>query len=807
MLQELTENGKFKDYATGRKVNINNPEEKIRQEYEKRLCKEYGYSKKQLSIEVPIQIGSKKYPCDIAIYDSVSKYNIIGIVETKAPNVKEGIKQLESYISATPTCKWGVWTNGESEICAIRNYQTGKIIFDAAISIPRKGERFSKIKMFDDLIPASNLKRTFKIINNALYANTNLARTEKQGAEMVRLIFCKMMDEYNAQNGKQQPQFQIFEEELRNDIKVKKAVRKRINSLWEQAKNNWLGSSIFSTNERIEIDDYSLKLIISKLQSYSLLKTEKDVVGDAFEIFAERQFAGEKGQFFTPRSVVNMIVEMINPSKDEKIIDPACGSGGFLISALNHITKNVVNENHKKQIAEYCLYGIDKELDLAKICKAQMCIIGDGKSNIVKEDSLKDPTEWSAEAQSKLLNSESEGGGERKFFDICITNPPFGANLKIDHNDILKRFELGHKWEKIGKEWVKTHKIKHTAPQILFIELCLEFLKPGGRLGIVLPDGLLGNSSDGYVRQWIRKHAELLAVVDCPVATFMPHTGTKTSVLIMKKRELPIENPPIEKLFFAIAENCGHTMRGKEIDTEDFTQISKNYKTRQKLKQNHLGFQTKYDDVLVPRYYDPRIKKEIQKLQKKGFSMRSIKELEEQGELKLKGVPASAKSEEYDLHGNVRFIRTSDIYGYELYGRTQKKISEETYNKYKNKQDVQVGDIFFVKDGDDKIGETAIILDEIDKKILVQTHFKKIRPLKMDKFLLLGLINKDIVKKQIRQRVFSQSTLSTIGNRIYELQLPMPNSQESCEKIITKIRENVLKRKKCLRELQEDSNI
>lgn len=782
------------DFATGKPVNLSKPEEQVRQEYERILHDDFGYPKDHMDIEVPVQMGASRRFCDIAVYDSSKKNKIIGIVETKAPGQFSGERQLESYMSATPTCRWGVLTDRNQLICGTRDLKTGAVSFDPAFTIPKCGEIDAVILNYESLRPASNLKWIFRIINNALYANTNLARTEKQGAEMVRLIFCKLTDEYNTRKSNRSPEFQVRQGE------TEAQTRKRITKLWDETIRGWMGASIFSKGERIEIDNYSLRLIVNKLQGYSLLETDRDTVGDAFEIFSERQFAGEKGQFFTPRAVVKMVIGMLDPKQSESIIDPACGSGGFLIATLNHITRDIADESEKRRIAEHCLYGIDKDNDLAKICKAHMSIIGDGKSNIVNADSLKSPQEWDSSAISKLLDN-----GEMRKFDVVMTNPPFGSMIKVERKDILANYDLGHKWKNSGGAWEKTDQTQPTPPQVLFIELCLRLLKPSGRLGIVLPDGLLGNPGDGYIRNWLQTQATTLAVVDCPTATFMPHTGTKTSVMILKKK--PSEP---KHVFFAIAENCGHTMRGKSIYTtnrnikEDFTAIAQNYAAQR--ASGHLGFyQTAlHDGILVPRYYDLRILQEISTLEKVGDAkMVSINELVANGELSILGVPASAKSEDYDLHGTVRFIRTSDISGYELYENTQKKVSEQTYLAHKDKQDLRIHDILFVKDGDNKIGETAILLDEDDCHVLVQTHFKKIRPLQINPFLLMWLLNTEIVRKQIRQRVFNQSTLSTIGARILELKLPMPRDKNRKASIINEVENLISRRREFLRKLHQ----
>lgn len=784
---------KAPDYATGKPVDISKPEEGVRQAFEKILVRDYGYPKSVIDIEVPVQMGSSRKQCDIAVYATEKKRRIVGIIEAKAPGNTNGWQQLLSYISATASCKWGALTNGEETRYAVRRGE--EIEFAPAFSLPRHGSDGTPLLKFGDLRKASDLKWIFQQINHSLYANSNLPRTEKQGAEMSRLIFCKLVDEYRERtHGQTLPRFQIREGETSQTVKNK------IRELWNETKSGFLGEGIFGEDESIQLDDDSLMMIVSKLQSYSLLKTDRDVVGDAFEVFAERQFAGEKGQFFTPRNVVNMVVEMLDPQQGDTIIDPACGSGGFLIAAFNHMTRGIRREDSelRRQMASHSLYGIDKDADLVKICRAQMAIIGDGKSNIVEADSLRSPDAWNDTAKSKLLQE-----GKPRRFDVVVTNPPFGSNIKVERNEILRAYDLGHKWKTRGGELDQTNVVKNTPPQVLFIEQCLNLLKEGGKLGIVLPDGLLGNGGDQYIRRHIKERAEILAVVDCPVATFMPHTGTKTSVLIARKK--PAERKPV---FFAIAENCGHTMRGKPTGKSDFETISANYKRHAEAgevdagEEDRFGFRASADMderlIWVPRYYDPRIARELESFNSTEYDMPTLEELTRDGIIAVAGIQGSPSAEEYEIGGEVRFIRTSDISGYEISGVTQKNVAKETYEKNKSRQDLRLGDILFIKDGDTKIGECAILLTEDDLRISVQSHFKKIRPKKMDPFLLLWALNHPIVKKQIRQRVFSQSTLSTIGERINELKLPVPKSAKEKNRIAAIVKESIETRRERL---------
>jgi type I restriction enzyme M protein len=264
-----------------------------------------------------------------------------------------------------------------------------------------------------------------------------------------------------------------------------------------------------------------------------------------------------------------MVVKMLDPSPNEYLIDPACGSGGFLIVSLEYVWNKIEEEGKiknwsrefvvqkKKDVSNKYFFGIDKDSFLAKVTKAYMAIIGDGRGGIFCENTLFEPSDWQNKTQERI---------QLGLFDVLLTNPPFGSKISITGENILSQYSLSHKW-KINKKtlkWEKTQKIAaKRPPQILFIERCLELLKPGGRMGIVLPDSIVGNQSDGFIREYILSKANLLAVVDCPNETFQPSTSTKTSVVFLQKKD---ESKDKEyKIFMAFAETCGHDRRAKPI--------------------------------------------------------------------------------------------------------------------------------------------------------------------------------------------------------------------------------------------------
>lgn len=822
--------GYILDMATGKPVDGRKPEEVVRQEYEKILHEDYNYNYNQMDIEVFIQRGSRKKPkhdkdrADIVLYKSSKKEHrdqnrdILGIVETKRPHREQGIRQLMSYMSAS-SCSWGVWTNGNEIEYLFKDHETGKIKRNFIFQIPARGQSFEDIGRISkkDLKPAKNLKIIFKRILNVLYANTNISRREKLGSEMIRLLFCKIWDEkYNISDP---PKFKIGFKEKPQEVKNK------IEDLFNVVKSELVEDGVFDLNEKIMLDAKSLAYIIGELEQFSLIKTDKDTIGDAFEVFAESKFVGEKGEFFTPREVVRMCVRMIDPKPQEKIFDPACGSGGFLIYALEHIWNKMKEDPkykgspkfqlEKMRIAERCFFGIDKEIDLVKIAKAYMAIVGDGRGNIVQENTLHNLNDYND--RSKLLFTKN-GKSPRKF-DIILTNPPFGRKIKVIDSDILETFELGHKWARNGENWRKTNTVKKTEPQILFIERCLDFLKDGGRMAIVLPEGIFGNPTDGWVREYIKERAEILAIVDCPPETFLPHTHTKTSVLFLRKWDKRrTANYPI---FCGIVSKCGHDARGKEIRKpdgsldEEFSNVANIYLTNQSRiieKWDRLGFtlfEGKLENgILIPRYYNPETKQMLKDMDASlKYEMKSIKQLIDGKLITIRGAGSTVRPTEYGT-GNIPFIRTSDICNWEISHDAKHRVAEEFYTIFSEKQDIQANDIILVKDGTFLIGNTALVT-QYDTKILLQSHFLIIRSLdqiKMNPYLLLYLLNCDIVKKQMNEKIFVQATLSTIGNRLTEIILPIPKQKEAKEKVITSMKK-VFLRAKLREEINQSLNL
>jgi len=814
------------DYITGKPVKADYKEHREAVNvFAKILVEELGYSKEQIQTVPQVRIrgypsGKDDYPLDLVVFknEQKNKDEAFMIVEGKQPNNKKGEDQLKIYLNMLPSAEIGVFFNGKDHIYIqkVINPKTRKLDFKIIPDLPRKGESVYDIGRYKikDLIKPKDLKRIFNDIRNHLAGmSIGITRDESIAQEIINLLFCKIYDERYTDPDKQVRFGASFGESPDQ-------VKNRIILLFNEVVKKY--DDVFNKNDQINLDANSIFYIVGELQRFKVTEAERDVIGDAFEVFIGPALRGGEGQFFTPRNVVKTIIEMLDPKPGEYIIDPACGSGGFLIESLKYIWAKLEKEadkkrwdreylgNQKRDIASKFFAGIDKDSFLAKVSKAYMTIMGDGGSGIFCENSLLRPSEWNPKTNTKI---------ELGKFDVVITNPPFGSEITIKGDETLLQYELGHKWKfnKETKEWERTNELQDKQPpQILFLERCLQLLKPGGRLGIVLPDGILGNITDGYIRKFILDNAKILAVIDIPPETFQPSTSTKTSVLFLEKKQ---DNDKIDDypIFMAVAENCGHDRRGKPIEDDDLPEISLNYREYIKNKGvdrkavDRKGFIMRLthilesDNILAPRYFNPEIKKALIELEKSNkYKLVSVGELVKNGIISIKrGNEIGSKN--YGT-GDIPFVRTSDISNFEIRVNKENFVDEETYSKYKDKQDLKELDVLFVNDGGRMIGDTAI-LSKYDTKIIIQSHIRRIRAIKendlIDPYLLLYLFEVPIVKKQISSKVFIQATIPTLSNRLKEIVLPIPKDKKERDRISDFIKEIIFERAKKKEDLRK----
>jgi type I restriction enzyme M protein len=582
--------GKVVDFITGQFLN-DTPEEYVRQNVAMSLVLEYGYDRSQIEVEFRIKVGSGSKRVDLAVFPERATHvqeNVSIIIEakkqgTKRDDGKEGVGQLKAYMSACLNSEYGMWTNGEDRACYLKGADGGRQIFIDSIDIPAHGSKKAEAPTREVLRPATgdNLLFAFRRCHNYIAGNQGLQKPEAFW-ELLKLIFCKIEDERSANDTLQ---FYVSQNE-RSSMSSQAKVKNRLQKLFmEEVLKKY--PTIFNENELLGMTPTVLTYVVSELQQYSLLDSPVDVKGVAYEEVVGSNLRGDRGEFFTPRNACRMAVKMLNPGVGESILDPACGTGGFLITAMNHVLAHLEVTHRRRwkngkpsqtQLSEFYrarheylennVFGLDLNPTLVRAAKMNMVMNNDGAGSLFQCNSLEHPHRWASEVSRAVpLGS----------IDVLITNPPFGTKIVVDDPRILSQYDVAASWTdrdddgapsdlRVRRKADGSPQLQSSqAPEVLFVERALQFLKPGGRMAIVLPNGLLNNPGLAYFRKAILDKAQILAVVDMHRDLFQPHNDTQTSMVLLRKWSRG-ESPKTHgdyPIFMAIADAVGHNKRGK----------------------------------------------------------------------------------------------------------------------------------------------------------------------------------------------------------------------------------------------------
>lgn len=599
-------NGKFFLNCLIRNKEIHaKPEEIVRQLMIDKLINEYQYPVDLLRAEFSVSFGREKKLADIVILNKKDKTSVYCIIEVKKHKAKDGKDQLKSYTNATGA-PLAIWTNG-SQIDFFERLNPN--YFEPLSDIPAFNETIDDVKneiftylelMQKDRLSEEkkSLKSLIEEMEDEVLANAGVDVFE----EVFKLIFTKLYDEMQSAEDRQIIERDIKKEKKKNPNLNDKEIllkldnegfrklefrskgdahytKEVINNLFQKAKNKWPG--IFEKGEPLRISDENhLQICVGFLQNVKLFNSNLQVIDEAFEYLVNKSAKGEKGQYFTPRNVIDMCVYMMNPKPSEYMIDTACGSCGFTVHTLFNVWNKLKNQgkanfhnfsNQKLTFEqkEYVdkVFGIDFDEKSVRVARTLNMIAGDGRTNVLHLNTL-DYTRWGEKLKDKdwsrtyldgfyrLLDLAEDRKNPKNFnFDMAMANPPFAGDIKdsrlISNYDVA--FNKGKKVNKISRD-------------ILFIERNLEFIKSGGRMAIVLPQGRFNNTSDERIREYIMERARLIAVIGLDGNTFKPHTGTKTSVLFVQKWDDKI-NPKKDdyNIFMAVSENSGKDNSGQEI--------------------------------------------------------------------------------------------------------------------------------------------------------------------------------------------------------------------------------------------------
>lgn len=577
------------------------------------MSEEYGFPmedmQRDFSFKYEDEEGKRKTAkVTLAIFENGKEHvveNMISAIviakdaKVKDTDKKSGVMATLSDILTYTNCDFGCWTNGEDlKFIAEMHDEWGQVDICDYTDFPSFGQSLEDLILQGDKAmprkPANeSLVKTFKRCHDYIYGNEGMKKTAFW--ELLNLIFCKIYDEKRrfteAKRGvSYRRKFWVGAME-QNTEEGKAAVAKRIKDLFAELKEDGSFNDVFDGNEQINLSDAGLAKVAAELSKYSFLDATVDVKGTAYETIVSNTLKQEAGQFFTPRNIIKCMVEMLDPDENTRVLDPACGSGGFLVMVLDHVRHKIVKRLYPelddlhleaklntpevndltREYAEKMIFGFDFDPDLKKAARMNMVMAGDGHSNIFNINSLDYPhgdkpdvskiasavmhsIQNSADKDFNFATADDNAQGK---FDMIFTNPPFGAKVEVDPAII----------ERAGYE------LQSNAPEVLFIEQCYRFLKPGGKMAIVLPDGILGNPNMEQTRIWILRHFKLLASVDLPVETFLPQVGVQASLLFLQKKTSTETLVPIEEedydVFMAIVEKVGKDRRGVPIYEKD----------------------------------------------------------------------------------------------------------------------------------------------------------------------------------------------------------------------------------------------
>ena len=548
--------------------NYEDPEEMVRAEFYAELIYKYEYPVNRIRIEVTIPDRLPTDRADIVVFNDDECKRPYAVVECK----KEGVTDAEFNQAIEQGIGNATWIKLRAQYVVIIAGGTRRVlevsdeygIFEREKNIvadlPKQYGKVQEYRFYkgteNDIKPVSreDLIAAIKKCHQTLWGGGRLSPPTAFG-ELCKLIFVKISDEQKPRKKGEPYQFQIKTHEPSSKL------AERINALYNEQKVK--DPEVFT--ESIKVDDRVLRTVVSHLEAINLNKTDLDVKGVAFEQFMDGFFKGDFGQYFTPRPIIEFCVKMMKPEQDWDVLDPSCGSGGFLLHALDYMRKQA-GDYYEKGTVDYFnywhdfaakhLFGIEINDEIARVAKMNMIVHDDGHTNVISHDAL--------ESIAKM-HDHNRGFSENRF-DLILTNPPFGSTINLAEKPYLTSFELGHSIDAKGKKKPR----KNQSSEVLFIERIWQFLKPGtGKAAIVLPDGILTNSSMQYVRDFILEKFQLLAVVSLPQCAFAHFgAGVKASVVFVRKRKENEKPNGEEAIFMAAPELIGYDATGRKTESQ-----------------------------------------------------------------------------------------------------------------------------------------------------------------------------------------------------------------------------------------------
>ncbi len=597
--ESALEEGKVFDYITGEAVK-GTDKERVRQRIARAIIHEYSIAAEDMEPDYRVKVGGRNKKIDIAIFrpgaahqpgnlyrvvvvEKEPKLGAKGAYRMRDPEeARKEFDLLETVMAEIESCHYGLWTNGLEFFFFKKEITRFDVKFKPIGDWPmgddtigtREAVSLARMRRADPVM----LRTAFRRCHNYIHGNEGMPK-DAAFWQFLYLIFCKMHDERRLGEDRNfwAGPYEPFSPE------GQKAIRKRIEPLFAAVRNAY--PALFKGNEEITLSDRALAFIVSELSRYDFARTDVDAKGAAYQEIVGANLRGDRGQYFTPRGAIRLVVNILAPQEHERILDPACGTGGFLVETLNHLLARFRKEQGIKagdenteeflslrdrlaHFAAHKLFGADFDPFLVRAAQMNVMMAGNALGQLYHMNSLEFPVGHLPGV--KPANDAIRLGT----VDVVMTNPPFGSDIPVTERTILEQYELARRWERQGDGFVMMPAIKSAvAPEVLFIERCVQWLKPGGRMGIVLPDGILGNPGDEYIRYWILRHCWVLASIDLPVESFIVEANVNilTSLLFLKKKtQQEIQAGDLGQkqdypVFMAVAEKVGFDRRGNTL--------------------------------------------------------------------------------------------------------------------------------------------------------------------------------------------------------------------------------------------------
>jgi len=756
---EYAPDGRLVDLLDGTHLE-DRPEERVRQQYLRVLHLEFGYPKNVMRREVVIRSGANPaldvdgnpIRADIVIYltpeaqASLDQGKINFVVECKRPNVESGYNQLVSYVFNT-SAAGGVWTNGGDDVQIFRRFSAPHNSLEVAPVLPRYGEKWESVARLrrDELQRPRDVRRLLRLCHNKLHGRGIDGEEEDLAMDMVRIILAKAEDEIGTSD---YPEFYVTEDEYRSK-EGRIEVAARVQRLFRLFADDNPG--VFSEHEMISVSPAAVTEVVAVLQRWAIMTRledadEWDIMGSAYEQYTATHLKRQRGQFFTNRLLIEFMVSALDPGPDVKALDPAGGSGGFLTAVLRHVRRRVIGETtnlsarreHQLANMRQRLFMVEVSPRLVKIAKTAMLLNGDGHSGMTKGNSL---------GPYDDLDDWIRARCNRHTPTLIITNPPFAGQGEgqITDTEILIQYQVAHKWTDAESGYAMTSQITDGGcpPEMLFFERCLDWLAPGGLMGIVMPKSFLDTVTYRAARNILFRDAQLLGVLNCHKNTFQPHTGVRTCVVFLRKyRE---SDKPLKdyQIFMAISRKIGQDSEGRpvfkldvggdttgEIDA-DLQEILADFHAARNgtLVPSSYSFTVKRSELedplnINPQRYLPHLNESLRRVQemdgRNGWSVTSLSQIEQdiriykgprlRTENLLVEGPGGEKVEPYFTPSAVLQDRRDSIKWLDLSRATKKQL--KAFDEVR----VHRGDILITRSG--SIGRLAYVTPVLDNAIV-----------------------------------------------------------------------------------------